>query len=91
MKATKMFRNYSDPDNDPVFSEVRLSRSHGHVNSLTNTNNMVLWDATLSVPQKRKSMAKLVRLQNFKTLPQGCHKVVGGFIFWSKWLISLKM
>ena len=23
MKATKMFRDYSDPNNDPVFSEVR--------------------------------------------------------------------
>ena len=23
MKATKMFRDYNNPDNDPVFSEVR--------------------------------------------------------------------
>ena len=29
LKATKMFRNYSDPDNDPVFSEVRVGR-HNH-------------------------------------------------------------
>ena len=26
LKATKMFRDYSDPDNDPVFSEVRFGR-----------------------------------------------------------------
>lgn len=24
LKATKMFRDYSDPNNDPVFSEVRV-------------------------------------------------------------------
>ena len=24
MRATKMFRDYSDPSNDPVFSEVRI-------------------------------------------------------------------
>ena len=29
LKATKMFRDYSDPNNDPVFSEVRLEHTVG--------------------------------------------------------------
>ena len=52
MKATKMFRDYSDPNNDPVFSEVR-QKLWGFGPALTSKSSLNMSNAACKCTRHR--------------------------------------